>query len=348
MRLTLLTLALVAGMAPTLAAGAQQSQTHAARNADMSSDRPEPPARGVWSLTSENDLFGGTDRNYTNGLRIERVSPANRVHPILDWAADRLPVLDLERKELRQGLALSHAIFTPADTSARVPDPDDRPYAGWLYLSGTVVASDDAIQDILQVNLGVVGPAALGEFVQTNWHGLIGVDKPKGWDDQLRNEPGLEIIAQRMALFDGPSLPLGLETDFGFHGGAALGNVRTYAATGLTGRIGWDLESDFGPPRIRPALAGAGTFAPRDPFGAHLFAGVESRFVLRDMFLDGNAWRDSPRISDRHKLVGDLQTGVAVHIDNLQLAFTYVYRTEEFEAQDGPQKFGAVSISVAY
>ena len=38
--------------------------------------------RGVWSLTSENDLFGGTDRNYTNGVRIERVSPANDVFPV--------------------------------------------------------------------------------------------------------------------------------------------------------------------------------------------------------------------------------------------------------------------------
>ena len=71
--------------------------------------------RGVWSLTSENDLFGGTDRNYTNGVRIERVSPANDVFPVLNWAAERLPFLDLERRNLRQGLALSHAIFTPQD-----------------------------------------------------------------------------------------------------------------------------------------------------------------------------------------------------------------------------------------
>lgn len=304
--------------------------------------------RGVWSVTSENDLFGGTDRNYTNGIRIERVSPEDRVHPALDWAARNVPVLDLERRKLRQGIALSHAIFTPADTSVRVPDPDDRPYAGWLYMSGTVVASDENIQDILQVNLGVVGPLALGEFVQTNWHDLIDEAKPKGWDSQLRNEPGIEVIAQRMALYEGPHLPLGLETDYGIHGGAALGNVRTYGAAGVTGRIGWDLGSDFGPPRIRPALSGAGTFSPGQLLGAYLFAGVEGRVVLRDMFLDGNAWRDSPRVSDRNNLVADAQAGAAVHINNVQIAFTYVHRTEEFQRQDGPQRFGAVSISIAY
>lgn len=305
-------------------------------------------ARGVWSLTSENDLFGGTDRNYTNGIRIERVSGENNVLPILDWAAARLPFIDIERTKLRQGLALSHAIFTPDDISRSVPDPDDRPYAGWLYLSGTVVATDENIQDILQLNLGVVGPAALGEFVQDNWHDLINVAQPKGWDYQLRNEPGVELIAQRMALYGGPDLPLGLETDYGFHAGGALGNVRTYAATGLTGRIGWDLDSDFGPPRIRPALSGAGTFTPHQTFGAYLFAGVEGRVVLRDMFLDGNAWRDSPRVSDRNKLVADVQAGAAVHVSNVQVAFTYVHRTEEFQRQDGPQRFGAVSVSIAY
>lgn len=304
--------------------------------------------RGVWSLTSENDLFGGTDRNYSNGLRIERVSPANKVHPFLDWAADRIPLLNLDRRDLRQGLALSHAIFTPDDITQSPPDPSDRPYAGWLYLSGTVVASDDNIQDILQINVGVVGPSALGRFVQDEWHALIDEEQPRGWDYQLRDEPGIEIIAQRMAFMDGPQLPLGIETDFGYYGSTALGNVRTYFGTGLVGRIGWDLGSDFGPPRIRPALSGAGTFSPEAPFGAYLFAGLDGRFVLRDMFLDGNAIRDSARVADRNKLVADLQTGLAVHIENVQVAFTYVHRTEEFQRQDGPQRFGAVSFSVAY
>ena len=304
--------------------------------------------RGVWSLTSENDLFGGTDRNYSNGIRIERVSPENEVLPALEWAARRLPFLDLDRRNLRQGLALSHAIFTPEDISRALPDPNDRPYAGWLYVSGTALASDDNIQDVLQINLGIVGPSAGGKFVQTNWHDLIDEEQPKGWNYQLKDEPGIEIIAQRMALFDGPSFPLGLETDFGAYAGGALGNVRTYAGTGLIGRIGWDLESDFGPPRIRPALTGAGTISPEQPFGAYLFAGLDGRFVLRDMFLDGNAFRDSPRVSDRNKLVGDVQAGLAVHISNVQLAFTYVHRTEEFQRQDGPQRFGAVSMSIAY
>jgi len=306
----------------------------------------EAPA-GVISLTSENDLFGGTDRNYSNGLRIERVSPADSVFPLLREAADLVPGLNLDRKKLRQGFALAHAIYTPEDISRPVPDPQDRPYAGWLSVSGTIVASDDNTQDALQLNLGVIGPSAGGKFVQTNWHELINGVEPEGWDSQLKDEPGIELIAQRMHFFRATSLPLGLEVDYGLHVGGALGNVRTYAATGGMARIGFDLDADFGPPRIRPALSGAGVFRPDQPLGGYLFLGLDGRAVARDIFLDGNTFRESASVSDRRTFVGDLQGGLALHYRDFQVAFTYVHRTEQFVAQDGPQRFGAISISMA-
>ncbi|MEO0816837.1 MAG: lipid A deacylase LpxR family protein [Pseudomonadota bacterium] len=302
---------------------------------------------GVISLTSENDLFGGTDRNYSNGIRIERVSGADRVFPLLRETAELIPGLNLERVKLRQGFALSHAIYTPEDISTPDPDPNDRPYAGWLSVSGTVVASDEDTQDALQLNLGIVGPSAAGKFVQTNWHELINGVEPEGWDSQLKDEPGIELIVQRLQLFDGPDLPFGLKTDYGLHIGGALGNVRTYAAAGGMARIGFDLNADFGPPRIRPALSGAGVFRPDQPLGGYLFVGMDARAVARDIFLDGNTFRDSPSVSDRRDFVGDVQAGVALHYKALQVSFTYVHRTEQFVAQDGPQRFGAISIAIA-
>jgi len=312
----------------------------------------DEPEQGVWSLTSENDIFGGTDRNYSNGLRIERVRPENCLTPGMGWVAARLPFLDLDRTDLRQGFALSHAIFTPEDIARTEPDPNDRPYAGWLYFSATAVATTplserQMVQDVLQVNLGIVGPAAGGEWVQREWHALIDVVDPQGWNSQLSNEFGAELILQRTRKYEGFDLPLGLKTDYALHGGAALGNVRTYASLGGVARIGWDLDADFGPPRIRPALAGAGVFEPGQPFGGYLFAGIEGRAVARDIFLDGNTWAESASVSDRRNFVADAQMGFALHNGNVQLAFTYVHRTEEFVAQAGPQRFGAVSISVA-
>lgn len=319
---------------------------------DKSGVTVDPNANGVLSLTSENDIFGGTDRNYSNGLRIERVRPTNKVGPALCWVANRIPFLDLERTKLRQGFALSHTIFTPEDITLETPKPNDRPYAAWAYGSATVVATtqlnpDEMIQDVLQLNLGIVGPSAGGEYVQDNWHNIIEVARPKGWDSQLKDEVGIEVTAQRMRKYKGFDLPLNLESDYALHGGVTLGNVRTYGTFGGMARMGWDLGSDFGPPRIRPALAGAGVFEPGQPFGGYIFAGLEGRAVARDMFLDGNLWRDSARVTDRRDFVADAQFGIALHQGDVQVAFTYVHRTEEFVAQSGPQRFGAVSISIA-
>ena len=51
--------------------------------------------------------------------------------------------------------------------------------------------------DTLQLDLGVIGPAAGGEFVQNNFHRLIGVAPANGWANQLHNEPTLGLTFER-------------------------------------------------------------------------------------------------------------------------------------------------------
>lgn len=309
----------------------------------------EQAAPTVVSIMVENDLFGGTDRNYSNGLRLERMASEERTFGILKSAARLLPGIGVDNR-VRQGVALSHVIYTPEDISLDTPDPNDRPYAGWLNISLTGVAQDEDTQSTVQVNIGVIGPSSAAEFVQTNWHDLINGVEPRGWDSQLRDEPGIEVIGQRQEHIGSYKLPFDLRSDVAVHGGLALGNVRTYANAGAMVRLGFgadSLQHDFSPPRIRPALSGGGVYTPDDGFGAYLFAGVDARAIARDIFLDGNTFRDSPSVEDRKVFVGDFQSGLALRYKNTQVAFTYVHRTEQFRAQDGPQRFGAISLSLA-
>ncbi|MEM6625496.1 MAG: lipid A deacylase LpxR family protein [Pseudomonadota bacterium] len=310
---------------------------------------PPQKDRGVTSIVVENDLFGGADRNYSNGLRLERFAPAKRAHPWLRRAASWIPGVDIEQTEVRQGWGIAHAIFTPEDIEAPIPDPNDRPYAGWLHFSGTAVATsrDKWDQHAIQINVGVVGESAGAEFVQTEFHKLIDGKEPRGWDAELSDELGVELIAERLRRLRktrvGP-----LEFDSAVFGGVTLGNVHTHASLGAMVRAGFDLDADFGPPRIRPALGGSGAYNPSDPLGGYLFVGLEGRAVARNIFLDGNTFVDGPRVDDRRDFVGDLQAGIALNAGPTQVAFTYVHRTEQFVAQRGPDRFGAVSVSLAY
>jgi hypothetical protein len=76
-----------------------------------------------------------------------------------------------------------------------------------------------------------------------------------------------------------------------------------------------------------------------------VFAGVQGRAVARNLFLDGNTFEDSASV-DRNPFVADFQTGVSISAGDWRIAYTYVWRTEEFETQPTRQDFGALAISV--
>jgi len=98
----------------------------------------EKPAR-LAAITLENDFFAGYDHHYTNGVQAAFVVSPSTV------------------------FAIGQRIYTPTNTDARVPDPADRPYAGWLYAMTDTRLPTRGTIDHLTLSLGVVGPHALGE-----------------------------------------------------------------------------------------------------------------------------------------------------------------------------------------
>lgn len=300
--------------------------------------------RGTLSFQFENDaLAGGTDRNYTSGARIGYLTGPDRVWGIVEGAAGLL--LGAEEEDVvRFGFAVGQSIFTPRDIEEAQPLPDQHPYAGWLYADFSILVERKHTLDTLSLQAGVVGPDSGGEWAQTNVHELIHSDEPLGWDNQLEHEPGVVITFDRkwraLAEWDALSIGIDLTPNAGF----SVGNVLTQATVGLTLRIGNDLADDYGPPRIRPSLAGGGFFKPSDSFGWYVFAGAAGRAVAYNIFLDGNTMRDSLEV-DRRPFVLDVQAGVVIQLLRMQIAFTVVGRTEEFESQRDEQVFGAVSLS---
>jgi lipid A 3-O-deacylase len=292
------------------------------------------------SLSWENDSFvpeddtgqiGGEDAQYTNGIRLAwEWNPERRPVPQLfaRWlgAWCRLGSCDEGDVEHRFGGALGHKMFTPQRITIARPNPRDRPYAAHLYLS-TITATayhrpnGRLAEHLFDLQIGLVGPSARGEELQTWWHERPFVDgpRPRGWGNQLRDEGTLNLDYRWRERFGGENADLAPSLGFG------VGTVTTYASAGLAGRLGWHLEP-FAPLGLPPAGSG-------DSWQAYLVASAEARLVAHDLFIAGSLFRDGPQIDIKQEpLVYDLKLGVVLACHQLRAEATWTRRSEEFDS----------------
>ncbi|ADD68392.1 Protein of unknown function DUF2219 [Denitrovibrio acetiphilus DSM 12809] len=301
---------------------------------------------GTLSLVYENDIFH-SDKYYTNGVRASWLSEPDKISLLALRAAGYVPFFPAG-SSVRTTYSFGQNMYTPTDIKIENPPKNDRPYAGWLYGSVGLIAETGKRLDQLELTVGVVGPASLAEQTQKTVHRMIDSPRPEGWDHQLKNEPGFVLTYQRSWRSYVSKSMLGVPYDITPHAGVALGNVFTYASTGFVIRYGMRLPQDYGPPRIQPNLPGSGFFVPQEKFGWYLFAGLEGRAVLRNIFLDGNTFADS-RSVDKEPFVADFQYGLAVTKGNYRFSYTNVLRSKEFADQDSTSHdFGALSVSVQF
>lgn len=306
------------------------------------------PEKGTFGILFENDWFSHSDHNYTNGIELTYTTAPQDTPDWLIKTAHWLPFFTATGKgDVRTRYALGQTIFTPLDTTLTNPSPTDRPYAGFLFGTFGLAGDSGTHLDQLQFTIGVVGPMSIAGDTQNWLHGAIGDAKSKGWHYQLHNEPGLIIQYERSIKLIPPKSILGLIFDMEPHYGVAVGNVYDFANVGAMARLGFNLPGDYGPTRIAPSLPGSNFFEPTGGFSAYVFAGVDGRAMARNLFLDGNTFRDSPSVR-KLNLVYDYDLGAAVTFNAVRLSYTYVIRSREFKTQPQMSKFGAVALSFRF
>jgi hypothetical protein len=299
-------------------------------------------SKGSLTVAFENDLFGaGTDQHYTHGTEITYVSDTYQPSWLLK-AASWLPFYDTNTETRLVG-SLGQQIYTPGDIETEALIEDDRPYAGYLYLSVGLLTDhreDTRYVDRLDVVIGQVGPDSGAESVQRTVHKWVDSEEAKGWDNQLHNETTIDLQYQRSWM-----LPLvDNNIDIVPHMGFTLGTARRDVQAGFTLRLGSGISSDFGPPLIRPNAAGGQYFKPNQSFYWYLFVGGNGRYVDHNIFLDGNRDGESHSV-DKEEWVADAQAGLVMGFGNWRFTLTEIVRTREFHGQDDPDEFGAIAVT---
>lgn len=305
----------------------------------------EEDNKGIFNVVVENDIFAGSDSDYTNGIRFSWISSEENMPVWARSVAHALPLAGDGNKRI--SIAVGQSMFAPEDLSRSDVVAGEQPYAGWLYGSVGMVSDTGDTLDNVMLTVGMVGPLSYAEQTQKFVHHVLDSPHPEGWDNQLENEPGVILTYERkwrgMAEFS----PFGLGADITPHVGVNLGNVTTDATVGATFRLGYDLPADYGPPRIRPSLPGSDFFIPTQELGGYLFTTIGERAVARNIFLDGNSFEDSPSV-DKKYLVSSLQVGAALTYGDTRLTYTQVFMTKEYTTQQHAPAFGALTLSYRF
>ena len=321
-------------ISPAFAQVVEEQEEEPSTQKIMTDNIKKNPDRNYISFSHENDkLGGGTDQFYTSGARLTYFNVNTQVPYFFEQIDDHIPSFDVN-STTSTSYSIGQNIFTPQDIGIDSNQDDDRPWAAFLYGSiGLTTSYNNHIDDV-ELTLGVVGPEALGEQTQKFIHRHVSDSAiPKGWEHQLDFEPGLIISWQRRwpysYTYDFGDFSLNAEPNINL----SLGNIYTYAGT---------------PPRVRPAVPGTGYFdTPERGWSWYVFAGADGRAVARNIFLDGNTFKDSHSV-DKEILVGDLTGGIAFTLGDYRLAYSYNYRTEEFKNQDEASKFGSLTLTYKF
>ena len=299
--------------------------------------------------TYENDSFFKTDRFYTNGVQLSIKRSRDRRGDMAKAITRRACAwLSCEDSVfLTSQTNYGQLMYTPQDITIAAPQPQDRPWAGLLYVEHaySLLSPDQRTLTTLSAQVGVTGPASLSEESQKLFHKIMDRPEPRGWHNQIGGSLALMASAERRTALDSLSLALPGDVQLNTAGywRLAAGNTMTYAAAGLAVVVGKDL------PPVSPPPPGIGNKLVQDAFGTTTcmlkwlqctaFAVVETRLVGRNIFLDGRLWRDDPQVR-RRKVVTDLMVGTRIDFPDTRTAshgpwflqFKVTRRSREFRS----------------
>jgi hypothetical protein len=160
----------------------------------------------------DNDILDYTDYYYTNGISFELYHPAISASPLM------LLLPGLRNSVNYYSLILLQNMYTPLKLENPVPLVGDRPFAAYLLIGHHKVSLSSQKHRRLEteLDLGAIGPAALGGLAQDAIHS----NEPVGWVNQVRND----VVVNYSIRFD-QGLYSGRNIELAVTGGGQAGTL---------------------------------------------------------------------------------------------------------------------------
>ena len=302
-------------------------------------------------ITVENDVFTGSDSNYTNGVSLnwssDDLSKYETGDFVKGWANlfDFAPGFNADGEKNYLLFSLIHEMNTPSDITIADPPLNEQPYSGIFLVDTSLLTDHDSWRQSWNIRVGAVGPITQADHVQTEYHKWIGADEPLGWDTQLPNEFVFNIGYLRSDdLWDGDLVG---DTDWRISSIAnlELGTYATAAGAGALIEIGSGLEDTVSTTSLG---AGLGSFVgvgaePTDRLELSAYAGITGYAIGHFLPADGTVFRDSRSVGEREDFIGQIGLGASARYKRLIASFGVTFASSP-NSEDGVLDVGAISI----
>ena len=278
----------------------------------------------------DNDYFGSTDENYTQGYNFELVSPSFKKNPI-----NKL-FLKPKNSEYKYGLSLEHIGYTPFNIKSTEIQFGDRPFAAAIMLKSFAIATDTLAKSrfVSSFNIGLIGPVAFGKEMQVAIHEATGNTIPGGWQNQIKNDVVLnyEISYEKQVFRYQNFISIQSNTT------AKLGTLFTNASLGLNTTIGI-INSPFT------------SVKNKNKFQLYAFAQPLVTAVGYDATLQGGLFKtNSPytiSAENIERFTAQINYGIVLQTRSLYFEYTLTHLTREFAT--GPSvKYGGIKIGFKF
>ncbi len=271
-------------------------------------------AKSTISIASDNDLFATIikDRYYTSGLFFSLNTVSKKKYK--------------NQQKRIYHYKLGHHLYTPHKLTLESVELHDRPFAAFLYAEfGWTQALDNQIFK-KTIQLGVLGPNAMGEELQNFIHSLYGFDRIEGWQHQIQNTIGINITGSYAKGF----MAKNNKTDFNLTTDFSVGTVYNFLTIGFLGRVGFrELTSIDNSVLFSTALQVSKSEQKRKK-ESFLFYKPSLELMVYDATIQGGLFNDkSPFTSSINPIRFHLEAGMKFTTKKMNWGYSFHYKTNE-------------------
>lgn len=276
----------------------------------------------------DNDFFTNTDYYYSQGITLEYV------HPSLKSLPTTKLLYKTKNSDVKYGFTFNLFGYTPTSTNSNTILYGDRPFEGSMSVKMFAISTNSSKQERVSsaIHLGIIGPAALGEEIQTNIHRWTGNKIPKGWQHQIKNDVILNYqltIEKKL-----------LGTDAFLLSGAAELRAGTLHDR-ISGEINF-MTGHFNNPY---------TTEKKKKVQYYLYGQSRINFTGYDATMQGGIFnRKSPYTissADISRITFQADAGLVVHFQKLFLGYNQSFLSKEFRTGK-THRWGGVSLGFAF